>query len=53
MVVGTGRALHRAGTEEVRVLDVDGDFDDAAPDPDRRQSAAAMAVWLLTLDSVF
>jgi arginase len=53
IVVGTARALHRAGAEEVHVLYVDGDFDDAAPDPGRCQSAAAMAVWLLTRDSAF
>jgi arginase len=53
IVVGTARALQRAGPEEVHVLYVDGDFDDAAPDPGRCQSAAAMAVWLLTRESVF
>jgi arginase family enzyme len=37
----------------VHVLYVDGDFDDAAPDPGRCQSAAALAVWLLTHGAPF
>jgi arginase len=53
IVVGTTRALRRATGDEVHVLYVDGDFDDAAPDPARCQSAAALAVWLLTNDSPF
>jgi arginase len=32
---------------------VDGDFDDAAPDPEHCRSAAAVAVWLLTHQSPF
>lgn len=53
IVVGTAQALRRAGPDEIHVLYVDGDFDDAAPDPTRCQSAAAVAVWLLTNDSPF
>ena len=54
IVVGTTRALQRAaGPEDVHVLYVDGGFDDAPPDPTRCQSAAAMAVWLLTHPSPF
>jgi arginase len=53
VVVGTTQALTRASTEDVHVLYVDGDMDAAAPDPGRCQSAAALAVWLLTHDSPF
>ena len=53
IVVGTAQALMRVSPEDVHVLYVDGDFDDATPDPERCQSAAAMAVWLLTHDSPF
>ena len=53
LVVGTTQALRRAAGDDVHVLYVDGDFDDAAPDATRRQSAAAMAVWLLTQGSAF
>jgi arginase len=52
IVVGTTQALMRVSAD-VHVLYVDGDFDDAAPDPERCQSAAAMAVWLLTHGSPF
>ncbi|MEX2220651.1 MAG: arginase family protein [Candidatus Rokuibacteriota bacterium] len=47
VVVGTTQALMRA-TDDVHVLYVDGDFDDAAPDAAHSRSAAAAAVWLLT-----
>ncbi len=54
IVAGTTQALLRAGSpDEVHVLYVDGDFDDAAPDPTRCQSAAALAVWLLTRGAPF
>lgn len=43
----------RAGAKDVHVLYVDGDFDDAPPDPARCQSAASLAVWLLTHSSPF
>ena len=48
IVVGTTQALMRAAGEDVHVIYVDGDFDDAAPRADRCQSAAALAVWLAT-----
>jgi arginase len=53
IVVGTTQALSRVAPGEVHVLYIDGDFDDAPPDPARCQSAAAMAVWLLTEPSPF
>ena len=53
VVVATAQALARASTPEVHVLYVDGDFDDAAPEAGRSQSAASCAVWLLTHDSPF
>ena len=53
VVVGTSQALERAAPGDVHVLYVDGDFDDGAPDPARCQSAAAMAVWLLSRPSPF
>ena len=53
IVVGTTQALARVAPAPVHVLYVDGDFDDAAPDPSRCQSAAALAVWLLTHQSPF
>lgn len=53
IVVGTTQALMRVSAEDVHVLYVDGDFDDAAPDPDRCLSAAALAVWLVTHGSPF
>lgn len=53
IVVGTTQALARVAGDDVHVLYVDGDFDDAAPDPARCQSAAATAVWLLTHRSAF
>jgi arginase len=48
VVVGTTQALLGAAGQDVHLLYVDGDFDDAAPRPDRCQSAAALAVWLAT-----
>jgi arginase len=53
VVVGTTQALAQASPADVHVLYVDGDFDDAAPDPARCQSAAALAVWLLTHGAPF
>ena len=53
VVVGTTQALQSAASGDVHVLYVDGDFDDTAPDPARCQSAAAMAVWLLSRPSSF
>jgi arginase len=53
VVVGTTQALLRASWEKVHVLYIDGDFDDAPPDPERSQSAASLAVWFLTHASPF
>lgn len=53
IVVGAAQALLRASPEDVHVLYIDGDFDDAAPDSVRCQSAAAMAMWLVTHGSPF
>jgi arginase family enzyme len=53
VVIGTTSALIAAASQEIHVLYVDGDFDDAAPEPGRCQSAASCAVWLLTHDSPF
>ncbi len=53
IVVGTTQALMSASSEDIHLLYVDGDFDDAAPDPARCLSAAAMAVWLVTHGSPF
>jgi arginase len=53
LVVGTTQALRQAVGDDVHVLYVDGDFDDAAPDATRCQSAAAMAIWLLTQGEAF
>ena len=50
VVVGTVNAL-RGSFQEVHVIYIDGDFDDAAPASARCQSAAACATWLLTHDS--
>ncbi len=52
VVVGTSQALMGA-SEDLHVLYIDGDFDDAAPDSRHCQSAASCAVWLLTHDSPF
>jgi len=53
VVVGTTQALTRSGTQDVHVLYIDGDFDDAPPDSASCQSAASLAVWLLTHSSAF
>jgi arginase len=50
VVVGTANAL-RASFQEVHVIYIDGDFDDAAPASAQCQSAAACATWFLTHDS--
>jgi arginase family enzyme len=47
IVVGTTQALMRAaGHDQVHVLYIDGDRDDAPPDPNKSQSAAYLALWL-------
>jgi arginase len=53
VVLGTTEALKRASAQDVHVIYVDGDFDDAAPEPGLCQSTASCAVWLLTHDSPF
>jgi arginase len=53
VVLGTTRALSQGSGSDVHVLYIDGDFDDGAPDAGRCQSAAALAVWLLTHASPF
>jgi arginase len=52
VVVGTANAL-RAAFQEVHVIYIDGDFDDAAPASAQCQSAASCATWFLTHDSAF
>jgi arginase len=52
VVVATAQAL-RSIAGDLHVLYIDGDFDDAPPDPAACQSAAAMAIWLLTSPSPF
>jgi arginase len=53
VVVGTTQALTGVSGEDVHVLYVDGDFDNAAPDAGHCQSAASLAVWFLTHVSPF
>jgi arginase family enzyme len=53
VVVGTTQALQNASNKPVHILYIDGDFDDAPPSADRSQSAAALAVWLVTNQSAF
>jgi arginase len=55
VVIGTAQALMRglSSSENIYVLYIDGDFDDAAPEAAHCNSAAACAVWLLTNDSPF
>jgi arginase len=53
VVVGTAKALLQASSQDVHVLYVDGDCDDAPPASAHCQSAAACAVWFLTNPSPF
>lgn len=53
IVVGTAQALRRTSSDDIYVLYIDGDFDDAAPAANHCNSAAACALWLLTHDSPF
>jgi arginase len=53
IVVGTAQALMRAGSRDLHVLYVDGDFDDASPQPQNCNSAASFATWFLTTPSPF
>ena len=53
IVVGTAQALMRSGSRYLHILYVDGDFDDAAPQPQVCNSAASFATWFLTTPSPF
>jgi arginase len=53
VVIGTTQALMRTSAQDIHVLYIDGDFDDAPPDPEHSNSAASCAVWLLTNGSPF
>ena len=53
VVVGTTEALQREHGQDLHVIYVDGDFDDAPPRSDLSHSAASCAVWLLTNESPF
>lgn len=53
IVVGSAQALMRAGSRDLHVLYFDGDFDDAAPQPQVCNSAASFATWFLTTPSPF
>lgn len=53
VVVGTVQALMVAGSKNVHVLYIDGDFDDAAPTAEVCNSAASFATWFLTNPSPF
>jgi arginase len=53
VVVGTAQALSKVTSNDIHVLYIDGDCDDAAPVSSRSQSAASCAVWFLTHDSPF
>jgi arginase len=53
VVIGTTQALLHIGSTDIHVLYVDGDFDAAVPTPERVQSAASTAVWILTHESPF
>jgi arginase len=53
VVVGTVAALQADQAQNLHVIYIDGDFDDAPPRADLSQSAAACAVWLLTHESPF
>lgn len=53
VVVGTTQAMVRSSLQDLHVLYIDGDFDDASPRADLCHSAAACATWLLTQQSPF
>jgi arginase len=53
VVAGTAKALLQASAQDVHVLYVDGDCDDASPASAQCQSAAACATWFLTNPSPF
>ena len=53
ILVGSAQALARSGAADVHVVYVDGDVDDGPAIAERCQSAAYMALWLLTEPSPF
>jgi arginase len=53
VIVGAAQALSKVTSNDIHVLYIDGDCDDAAPISSRSQSAASCAVWFLTHDSAF
>lgn len=53
IVLGTAQALMHAGSRELHVIYIDGDFDDAPPSAQSVNSAASLATWLLTTPSPF
>jgi arginase len=53
VIVGTAQVLSKAASNDIHVLYIDGDCDDAAPTSSHSQSAASCAVWFLTHDSPF
>jgi arginase len=53
VVLGTTQAMMRALGEDIYVIYVDGDFDDATPIAAHCDSAASCATWLLTHESPF
>lgn len=53
IVVGSAQALAASGARDLHVVYIDGDVDDGPAMPDRCQSAAYMALWLLTEPSPF
>jgi arginase len=53
VVVGTAKALLQASSQDIHVLYVDGDCDDAPPASEHCQSAASCAAWFLTNASPF
>jgi arginase len=53
VVLGTTQAMMRALGEDIYVIYVDGDFDDATPIATHCDSAASCATWLLTHESPF
>jgi arginase len=53
VVIASTQALLQSGASNVHVLYVDGDYDAAEPQAARVQSAASVALWLLTNQSPF
>jgi arginase len=53
VIVGSAQALAQSGASNLHVVYVDGDVDDGPAAAERCQSAAYMALWLLTEPSPF